>query len=147
MTTNETVFNKDLPNKKLTVLREFNAPPDLVWEAWTDSEILDQWWAPKPYRAATQKMDFREGGIWLYDMLGPEGITDGTTGIANRTKVQVIISFDRTADMETIITMGFQEGFNAGLGNLDSWFSAHFRLRGQAKTDRSDFSGRATHHQ
>jgi uncharacterized glyoxalase superfamily protein PhnB/uncharacterized protein YndB with AHSA1/START domain len=70
---NEAVFEKDLKNKKLIVTRPFNAPVDLVWQAWTDPEILDQWWAPKPYKTETKTMDFREGGHWLYSMVGPQG--------------------------------------------------------------------------
>ncbi|MDB5149731.1 MAG: hypothetical protein JWQ57_3751, partial [Mucilaginibacter sp.] len=62
MTNNEAVFTKDLQNKKINVVRTFNAPLNLVWQAWTESDILDQWWAPKPYRAETKLMDFREGG-------------------------------------------------------------------------------------
>lgn len=58
-------------NKQLKVDREFNAGIAQVWKAWTDSEILDQWWAPLPYKANTMKMDFREGGQWLYYMQGP----------------------------------------------------------------------------
>jgi uncharacterized protein YndB with AHSA1/START domain len=69
----ETIFTKDLANKKLKVVREFDAPLELVWKAWTDSELLDQWWAPKPWKANTQTMDFREGGRWLYYMEGPDG--------------------------------------------------------------------------
>ncbi|NDI98820.1 SRPBCC domain-containing protein [Flavobacterium sp. LaA7.5] len=72
MTTNEAVFTKDTQNKKLTVVRTFNAELARVWKAWTDSAILDQWWAPKPYRAVTKSMDFREGGHWQYAMTGPE---------------------------------------------------------------------------
>ncbi len=73
MATKETVYTKDLVNKKLKVVREFNAPVEKVWKAWTVSEMLDQWWAPKPYKAVTQEMDFREGGHWRYYMQGPEG--------------------------------------------------------------------------
>jgi uncharacterized protein YndB with AHSA1/START domain len=75
MTKKETVFLKDLQNKKLVVVKAFDAPLELVWKAWTQSEILDQWWAPKPYRAETKIMDFREGGFWLYAMTGPKGDT------------------------------------------------------------------------
>ena len=75
MAKNETVFIKDLQNRKITVERAFNARLELVWKAWTTSEILDQWWAPKPYRAETKTMDFREGGFWLYCMVGPKGDT------------------------------------------------------------------------
>lgn len=71
--TNEAIFEKDLANKKLTITRQFNAALPLVWDAWTKAEILDQWWAPKPYKTETKSMDFREGGFWLYAMVGPEG--------------------------------------------------------------------------
>ncbi len=66
-------FSVDRENKKINVEREFAATVDKVWAAWTESELLDQWWAPKPWKAETSKMDFREGGHWLYSMVGPEG--------------------------------------------------------------------------
>lgn len=69
----KTVYTKDLTNNKLFVKREFAASLDKVWEAWTNPEILDQWWAPKPWKAVTKIMDFKEGGAWLYYMLGPDG--------------------------------------------------------------------------
>lgn len=64
-------FTVDKTNNSVRVLREFNAGLDLVWEAWTNPEIIDQWWAPKPWRAETKSMDFRVGGFWLYAMIGP----------------------------------------------------------------------------
>lgn len=70
---NKTVIEKDLPNKTVVVTRDFNAPLDKVWQAWTDAGILDKWWAPKPWRAETKSMNFTEGGTWLYSMVGPEG--------------------------------------------------------------------------
>ncbi len=162
MTKKEAVFSKDMENKKLTVVRSFDASLEQVWKAWTESKILDQWWAPKPYRAETKTMDFRAGGVWLYCMVGPEGdrtwcrvdyktvdpyksITS-TAGFCDEegnenpdfpvmnwrkefsqtgsdTTVTVEITFAKEADMETIIKMGFQEGFTAGLNNLDQYFS------------------------
>lgn len=71
--TKETMISKDLANKKLVITREFDAPLPQVWSAWTESDLLDQWWAPKPWKANTKTMDFREGGFWLYYMEGPEG--------------------------------------------------------------------------
>lgn len=71
--TKETIYTKDPSNKKMKVVREFDAPLQKVWKAWTESELLDQWWAPKPWKANTQSMDFREGGSWLYYMQGPDG--------------------------------------------------------------------------
>ncbi|MBC8032981.1 MAG: SRPBCC domain-containing protein [Chitinophagaceae bacterium] len=69
----QTAISKDASNKKLLVVREFDATPEEVWNAWTQSELLDQWWAPKPWKAKTKTMDFREGGLWLYAMVGPDG--------------------------------------------------------------------------
>jgi uncharacterized glyoxalase superfamily protein PhnB/uncharacterized protein YndB with AHSA1/START domain len=66
-------FEVDKANKKIKVERSFNAPIDLVWAAWTEANILDQWWAPKPWRAETRSMNFKEGGRWHYCMVGPEG--------------------------------------------------------------------------
>lgn len=66
-------FSLDKENKTIVVKREFAAALPLVWDAYTKSEILDQWWAPKPWQARTKTMDFREGGYWLYAMVGPEG--------------------------------------------------------------------------
>ena len=66
-------FSVDKENKKITIKREFAAELPLVWDAYTKSEILDQWWAPKPWRAKTKTMDFRDGGHWLYAMVGPKG--------------------------------------------------------------------------
>ncbi|MGZ8541422.1 MAG: SRPBCC family protein, partial [Chitinophagaceae bacterium] len=51
----------------------FDAPVEQVWKAWTESEWLDQWWAPKPWKANTRSMDFRDGGTWFYYMEGPDG--------------------------------------------------------------------------
>ncbi|MFA5418859.1 MAG: SRPBCC domain-containing protein [Bacteroidales bacterium] len=68
-------FKVNKNNNTVNVEREFAANLELVWEAWTNPEILDQWWAPKPYRTKTKSMDFREGGRWLYAMISPENET------------------------------------------------------------------------
>lgn len=66
------VVNKE--NKTIQVKREFAAGLDLVWDAWTKPELLDLWWAPKPYQTKTKSMDFKEGGYWLYAMVSPENV-------------------------------------------------------------------------
>jgi len=73
MVTKETNYVTDASNKKLKVERVFDAPVEMVWKAWTQPELLDQWWAPKPWKANTQSMNFKEGGTWLYYMEGPDG--------------------------------------------------------------------------
>ncbi len=69
---NQFQFEKNLQKRTINVTRSFDASIDEVWNAWTNSKVLDKWWAPKPWRAQTKSMDFRAGGHWLYAMVGPE---------------------------------------------------------------------------
>ena len=69
----ETVFTKNEADKTLTMERQFDAPKEKVWKAFTVSTILEKWWAPKPWIAVTESFSFTEGGRWLYYMQGPEG--------------------------------------------------------------------------
>lgn len=60
-------------DNSIIVKREFNADISIVWDAFTIPEILDKWWAPKPYQSKTKLMNFVEGGQRLYAMVGPAG--------------------------------------------------------------------------
>lgn len=68
-------FSVDREEKKIRVLREFDGPIELVWQAWTTATLLDQWWAPSPYKNKTKSLDFRKGGTWHYAMIGPKNET------------------------------------------------------------------------
>ena len=94
-------FSVNKENKTITVKREFAAELPLVWDAYTKSEILDQWWAPKPWKARTKSMDFRDGGHWHYAMIGPEG--EEHWALANYKNIQIQKKFtglDAFADAE-----------------------------------------------
>lgn len=94
VTTTEVKVDKDLANKKLTISKHFNAKPEAVFQAWTKREILDQWWAPKPWRSETNKLDFKEGGSWQYAMIGPNN--ERQYGKFQYTKINVPKSFEGT---------------------------------------------------
>jgi uncharacterized protein YndB with AHSA1/START domain len=66
-------FTLDKTTKTVLIIREFNAPQALVWEAFTNAELLDQWVAPKPFTSRTKYMEFKEGGKRFYAMVSPEG--------------------------------------------------------------------------
>src|ERR671911_279708 len=66
-------FIVDKESKTVTITAEFDAEHDLVWDAYTKPELLDQWWAPKPWASRTKIMEFREGGRRFYAMVSPEG--------------------------------------------------------------------------
>lgn len=154
----KTIFSKDPANKRMLIQRAFSAPLEQVWKAWTDSALLDQWWAPKPWKAVTKSMEFKEGGVWLYYMQGPEGeqswakatykniiplksfetvdafcdeqgVDSGEfpsmqwrtafKATEHGTSVEIEITFASPEDMEKIVELGFQEGFEAAHDNLD----------------------------
>ena len=66
-------FTVDKATKTVTIVREFAAELPLVWDAYTKKEILDQWWAPKPWESKTKFMNFEVGGRRFYAMVSPEG--------------------------------------------------------------------------
>ncbi len=59
--------------RTVAITAEFDADRDLVWDAYTKPELLDQWWAPKPFTSRTKDMNFEEGGRRFYAMVSPEG--------------------------------------------------------------------------
>src|SRR6478672_10719844 len=68
----EFIVNKE--KQTVSITKEFDAPRELVWDAYTKPEILDQWWAPKPLSSRTKAMDFKVGGRRFYAMVTPEGV-------------------------------------------------------------------------
>ena len=66
-------FIVDKTTKKVYINREFDADLSLVWDAYTKQEILDKWWAPKPWASKTKVMNFEVGGRRFYAMVSPEG--------------------------------------------------------------------------
>ncbi len=66
-------FLVDKEKSTITINREFKAGRPLVWDCYTKSELLDQWFAPEPLKTKTKSMDFKEGGHWHYAMVEPNG--------------------------------------------------------------------------
>jgi len=66
-------FTVDKSTNSAFVTKEFAAGLSLVWDAFTKQEILDKWWAPKPWASKTKSMDFKAGGRRFYAMVSPGG--------------------------------------------------------------------------
>jgi uncharacterized protein YndB with AHSA1/START domain len=90
-------FLVDKSAKTVTITAEFDAERDLVWDAYTRADLLDQWWAPKPYSSRTKVMDFREGGRRFYAMVSPEGqerwVLQTYTSITPKTNFKLFNAF------------------------------------------------------
>ena len=66
-------FIVDKEAKTVTITKEFAFDRSLVWDAYTRPELLDQWWAPKPFTSRTIAMNFEVGGRRFYAMVSPDG--------------------------------------------------------------------------
>lgn len=90
-------FTVDKSIKTVFINREFDAGLSLVWDAFTNSEILDQWVAPKPWTSKTKYMNFEVGGRRFYAMVSPEGLERWSiqeyTSITPKTNFKMYNSF------------------------------------------------------
>jgi uncharacterized protein YndB with AHSA1/START domain len=59
--------------RTLLLERVIRAPRPLVWGAWLNPKTLPQWWGPDGFTCRTKRIDLREGGDWVFDMIGPDG--------------------------------------------------------------------------
>ncbi|MEZ4860150.1 MAG: SRPBCC domain-containing protein [Caldilineaceae bacterium] len=152
-----------LSDREFAVSRTFTAPRELVWQAWTQCQHLQRWWAPAGWSVPVCKMDFRVGGTWHYCMKGT--IPDGTeveswgltvyqeivkperivaldqfadaagnvsaempkmlntitfTAVDSQTVVNSHIEVATVDDLETIISMGMEEGMTESWDQLEA---------------------------
>lgn len=100
-------FTADKSTNTISVTRELAAGLSLVWEAFTNPEILDQWGAPEPWTAQTLSMNFNVGGRRFYKMCSPEGqehfSVQDYTSISPKTNLKYLSGFsdkDQTINPE-----------------------------------------------
>ena len=83
--------------RTVTITKEFDAGVSLVWDAYTKAELLDRWWAPKPFSSRTKIMDFKVGGRRFYAMVSPEGnerwVVQQYTSITPKTNFKLFNAF------------------------------------------------------
>ena len=69
-----TAKEQDTTDRELIITREFNAPRELVFQAWTDPKHLINWWGPNGFTNTFHEVDIKPGGVWLFTMHGPDGL-------------------------------------------------------------------------
>jgi uncharacterized protein YndB with AHSA1/START domain len=72
MDTENNVANEPA-ERVLVIERVFDAPPSLVFKAWTDPEHMVHWFGPRGFKSTVLKSDLRPGGAYRIHMLGPDG--------------------------------------------------------------------------
>jgi uncharacterized protein YndB with AHSA1/START domain len=68
------------PALDLVLQRDLSIPPEAVWRAWTEPDLLVQWFTPRPWQTTEAEIDLRPGGIFRTVMRGPAGEEGGGTG-------------------------------------------------------------------
>lgn len=67
--------------RELTLTRVIDAPPEKLFRAWTEPELLKQWFTPPPYITIRAELDVRPGGANFVVMRGPDGVEMPNRGV------------------------------------------------------------------
>lgn len=101
-----------LTEKELVITREFDAPRELVWRAWSEPEMFKRWWGPEGYTAPVVEIDFRVGGKFLGCMRAPNGKDFWSTGTyLEIVEPERIVTTDSFADEKGNVVPASHYGF------------------------------------
>ena len=67
--------------QEMIVSRVFNAPRELLFQAYTDPSGIPNWWGPRRYVTTVDQMDVRFGGVWRYVQKGQDGDEHAFRGV------------------------------------------------------------------
>lgn len=59
--------------RTMVLQRVIKAPRKAVWGAWVNADTLPRWWGPEGFSCQTKRIDIRNGGEWVFDMIAPDG--------------------------------------------------------------------------
>jgi uncharacterized protein YndB with AHSA1/START domain len=132
---------------KLKIKRTYDAPLDVVWQAWADTEQAKQWWGPRGFTAPVVELDERPGGKWRALMIGPDGTELWQHGVYRelvpRKRLVYTFIWDSDPDHEMLVSVDFaakgkkteiafqQTGFKSDderKGHNDGWNESFDRL-------------------
>ena len=106
--------------RDVVITRLFDAPIERVWRAWTDPEYVMRWWGPTGFTSPTCKIDFREGGKFVFHMRAPKDFQGGqdfyTAGVYKKIVPLKLIEFsqglaDKDGNRIDPTTMGMPADF------------------------------------
>lgn len=85
---------------EILITRSFQAPRELMWEAWTDPKHVIHWWGPNGFTNTIHEMNVKPGGVWRFTMHGPDG-TDFPNRIVFKEVVKPrLLTFNHGSDQD-----------------------------------------------
>jgi uncharacterized protein YndB with AHSA1/START domain len=95
-----TTTTTSVETRDLVITRVFDAQVEHVWKAWTDPKFVMRWWGPTGFTSPSCKIDFREGGKFLFHMRAPKDFQGGadfyTSGVYKKILRHKLIEFTQT---------------------------------------------------
>ena len=98
-------------NTQILIMREFDAPRHLVYQAWTTPELIKRWWSAKRGKVTVADVDLRVGGTWRWVM-----VTDDGFEVAFHGEYRELIPNERIVSTE--VYEGFPEADAEALNTL-----------------------------
>jgi uncharacterized protein YndB with AHSA1/START domain len=110
-------------DREIVSTRILKTMPDSVFNAWTDPELLQQWWGPAGFTNTFEIFDLRVGGRWKFVMHGPGGVGNYKNECEflvidkpnllvwqriSQPLFRVVTTFDETADGNTNLVFRMQ---------------------------------------
>jgi uncharacterized protein YndB with AHSA1/START domain len=99
--------------EQILITREFNAPRELVYKAWTTPELVKRWWNAKRGEVTIAEIDLRVGGKWRYVMVTDDGFEVGFHGefreIVPNERIVATEVYEGMPDAEAVNTVTFAE--------------------------------------
>jgi uncharacterized protein YndB with AHSA1/START domain len=110
----KTTSKLSLPSdREIVGSRIMDAPPELVFKAYTDPELIPRWWGPRRYATTVDKMDFRPGGVWRFIHRAADGGEHAFNGVYREIvppkRLVYTFNYEGAPGHEAIETVTFEE--------------------------------------
>jgi len=104
-------------DREAVIARVYDAPRELVFEAWTKPEHIVRWFGPHGFEVTTHEIDIRVGGRWRFDFRGPDGTVWGNRMVFEKIERPSLLVFEHGSDVDDdpgrfLVTVTFDEQSN-----------------------------------
>lgn len=96
-------------SNKLSIERVFDASIALVWQAWTEPDLIKQWWGPIGFTSTIHKMEIKDGGEWNLTMHGPDGTDYRNESVFLEMRKHEKIVYDHLTGPRFVTTVLFED--------------------------------------
>lgn len=134
---NKHQVHHDIPQTQesppVEVKRTFHAPPEMVWKAWSTPALVKLWWGPEGFSCPEAKLEFREGGKYLFAMKNPDGKVVWSGGVYEEISPDKLVYTDNFTDQRGHIVSAADYGMPGEWGETTR-VTVEFEPAGEGQT-------------